>query len=402
MAGNPQKAPKYAQSIRIHSGEDALFADPKATRALVALMDMQAVMGGAASHFGGPSAFAEIMSALYGVVFHRKDPWYEYAQIINDAGHCENGIYALKANYSYADLNLESLKGFRSIQSPLTGHGESHLFPEGVYLSNGPLGSSLPQAQGLCLADGLAGRKRLTVTTISDGACMEGEAKEAMAAIPGLAQKGKMAPFVMVISDNNTKLSGRIDAQSFSMTPSFNSLSEMGWEVLKLENAHDLQFCVSMVETAFDQAMAHPQKPVCIHAKTIKGYGTKKTAESASGGHGFPLKCPTELRAFLEEIYQGHSLPQEFIDWSDEIVTAQQKNSEPNHSKGQNSQNLVAPKEKKEASKEKVQGGVARAMIHCRQKGLPVISVSADLPGSTGVAGFQKEFPECAIDCGCG
>lgn len=389
LVGNPKRVPKYAQPVTLHSGERVFFADPKATRAMLALMDMQAVMGGAACHFGGPSAFAELMSALYGLVFHRGNPWYEYAQIINDAGHCENGIYALKANYSYADLNLESLKGFRSIQSPLTGHGEFHLFPEGVYLSNGPLGSSLPQAQGLCLADHLMGGNRITVTAISDGACMEGEAKEAIAAIPGLAHKGKMAPFVMVLSDNNTKLSGRIDQQSFSMTPSFNSLQELGWEVLKLKEAHNLQACVSIMEEAFDKAVANRKKPVCIHAKTIKGYGTKKTADSHSGGHGFPLKSPTELKVFLEEIYGEEPLPQEFLDWSDEMVQkATQKNE--------------GVKGVKEPSVpcEKIQAGVTRAMIDCRQRGLPVVSISSDLPGSTGVAGFQKEFPEGSIDVG--
>ena len=390
LAGNPCEKPRYARNVKLFSREEVLFADPRATRALLALMDMQAVMGGAASHFGGPSAFAELMSAIYGVAFHRGDPWYESIQIINDAGHCENGIYALKANYSYGGLSLESLKGFRSIHSPLTGHGESHLFPEGVYLSNGPLGSSLPQAQGLCLADCLARRQRLTVTAISDGACMEGEAKEAMAAIPGLARKGKMAPFVMVISDNNTKLSGRIDEQSFSMTPSFHSLGEMGWEVLKLEEAHDLQACVSLVERAFDKAIADRRKPVCIHARTIKGYGTKRTVESASGGHGFPLKSPTELRDFLDEIYEGEPLPQEFISWSDEMVATQRARTESPQPQIDTSQ----------TPREKVQAGVTRAMVECRQRGLPVISVSSDLPGSTGTAGFQKEFPDGAIDVG--
>src|SRR5690606_35915658 len=148
--------------------------------------------------------------------------------LINDAGHCENGLYALKALYGFADLSLDDLKAFRSIQSPLTGHGESHLFPEGVLLSNGPLGSSLPQAQGLCMADRFMGSSRITVTTISDGGCMEGEAKEAFAAIPGLAKNGKMNPFVLIISDNNTKLTGRIDKDAFSMTPSFEALSSLG------------------------------------------------------------------------------------------------------------------------------------------------------------------------------
>ena len=400
LAGNPPGGPRYAQHIKLHSGEEIPFADPKATRAMIALMDMQAVMGGAACHFGGPSAFAELMSAIYGLAFHRGNPWYEWTQIINDAGHCENGIYALKANYTYAGLSLESLKGFRSLQSPLTGHGESHLFPEAVYLSNGPLGSSLPQAQGLCLADHLAGRhQRLTITTISDGGCMEGEAREAMAAIPGLAHKGQMAPFLMVISDNNTKLSGRIDEQSFSMAPSLKSLRDQGWKVLLLEDTHNLSSTVLMVEEAIHEATQNPRQPICLHARTIKGYGTQKTMESSSGAHGFPLKDPSELKAFLDEIYDNEPLPEEFVEWVNEMVQTHQKASQKKHqhSNTTNHNKASAPIDR---PKEKVQVGVTKAMIDCRRKGLPVISVSSDLPGSTGVEGFQKEFPECSIDVG--
>ena len=247
LAKNPKTGPQYAVDVKSTSGETLKLGDPKATRALISLMDMQAVMGGAASHFGGPSAFAELMSATWGLAFHqaikKNKPWFEMFHIINDAGHCENGLYALKSNLGHADLSLETLKGFRSIQSKLTGHGESHLFPEGVYLSNGPLGSALPQSQGLCYADRLLGNDRVTITAISDGACMEGEAKESFAAIPGLAKKGKMNPFVMIISDNNTKLGGRIDLDSFAMGPTFESLSALGWKVLKLEIAHDLTEC---------------------------------------------------------------------------------------------------------------------------------------------------------------
>ena len=73
--------------------------------------------------------------------------------------------------------NMDELKGFRSGSSRLTGHGESHLFAEGVMVSNGPLGSSLPIAQGLAVADKLTGNDRLTCCVISDGAMMEGEAR---------------------------------------------------------------------------------------------------------------------------------------------------------------------------------------------------------------------------------
>jgi transketolase len=50
--------------------------------------------------------------------------------------------------------------------------------------------------------------------------------------------------------------------------------------------------------------------------------------------------------------------------------------------------------------KEKVQAGLARAMIRAAQEGLPVFSISSDLAGSTGVSAFQKAFPERCVDVG--
>lgn len=389
LCGHENKQPQFASQIKLQNGSDVLAADPKATRALVALMDMFAVLGGAASHYGGPAALAELMSGLHAIIFKKaelqKKNWFDIAHIINDAGHCENGLYALKANYGMAGLDLNALKKFRSIESGLTGHGEVHCFEEGVYLSNGPLGSAFPQSQGLALADKLAGNsERITFCVLSDGAAMEGEAKEALAAVPGLAQKGKLAPFVLIITDNNTKLSGRIDQDAFSMAPTFNSLEALGWKVIRVENGNNLQACTTALELAMNAAEANPLIPVAVWAKTVKGIGTKKTADSASGGHGFPCKSPTELPAFLNEIYGDVTPPALFNTWIDELVVLENKIKA-----------AAVPD-----TGEKIQIGISKAMVAAFKKGLPVISVTSDLPGSTGVAGFRKEFPHAAIDVG--
>lgn len=381
----------------MQSGEALKVADPRATRAMVALMDMNAAHGGAASHYGGPAAFAELMSAAHGLMFHEARrlgvEWFEAFHFVNDAGHCENGLYALKANYGFADLNLEALKKFRSIESVLSGHGEAHLFPEGVLVSNGPLGSGVPQAQGLAIADALTSRKRITVCALSDGGAMEGEAKEALAAIPGLAKRGKVAPFVLIISDNRTKLSGRIDQDSFQMEPTFQSLEKLGWRVMRLDDGHHLQACVSTLEEAFRQVAIDPTVPVVIHARTIKGKGSKKAESSPTGAHGFPLKRADELPAFLSEIYDGHPVPPEFTAWADELIAYEKK-------KAAAASSGDAPKASSKVPSEKIQVGVAAALINARKAGLPVVSVSADLQGSTGVADFHKEFPEAALDVG--
>lgn len=393
---NPQSLePQFFNVVQSsHLGEISV-SDTKALRAMVALMDMQAVMGGAASHWGGPSAIAEIISSLFAYSFNEaksKDKnWNELYHIINDIGHSENIFYALKANYKMAGLDIKDLKGFRSIESKLTGHGESHLFPEGVYLSNGPLGSSISQAQGVCFADAISGHNnRVTISIISDGASMEGEAKEAFAAIPGLALKNKMSPFVMIISDNNTKLSGRIDEDAYSMEMSFESLSALGWKVLELKNAHDLQACLDVIEAAVIQAKENPQQPVAIHARTIKGYGIEATAKSASGGHGFPLKKPQELEAFLSEIYKDSDVPEVFVDWMNEQVQLENKKSSAAGSTNVDPEN----------PKEKIQLGIAKALIEGVKNSYPVFSVTSDLAGSTGVAGFHKEFPNNFVDVG--
>ncbi len=390
LHGNPTSELMWAQPVKTRQDKAINVPCPTASRAMIALMDMGAVQGGAASHFGGPSAFAEIMSSVFGFFFSKaheaKKEWHRMFHFVNDAGHCENGIYALKANYRLAGLSIESLHHFRSVESVLTGHGEAHLFPEGVYISNGPLGSGLPQAQGLAMAEGLSSQPRVTYAAISDGGCMEGEAREALAAIPGLAQNGRLGPFVLLISDNNTKLSGRIDQDSFSMQPTFTALEALGWNVQKIENGHDLQKVFSTIEAADEQVRNSPKKPVALWFKTIKGKGVLKTEQSASGGHGFPLKKADELPAFLQEIFQGQTIPAPFTEWM----------------------NLLISKENKPASggavltkKEKIQDGVAKALIEAVEKHrYPVFSVSADLQGSTGVESFRKKFPQNTFDVG--
>src|SRR5437868_2914618 len=135
--------PRYSVTVKNAKGEEVILGDPRATRALVALMDVHAVNGGAACHWGGPAAFAEIMAAIHGMLFATKGrEWHEAFNFVNDAGHTENGIYALRANYGFDGMTFEDLKAFRSISSKLTGHGDSHLKPQAVLPSTGPLSSA--------------------------------------------------------------------------------------------------------------------------------------------------------------------------------------------------------------------------------------------------------------------
>src|SRR3954463_2970751 len=85
LAAAPSATPQYSRKIKNAAGQDVIVADPDATRALVALMDVHAVIGGAACHWGGPAAFAEIMAAVHAIMFSTQGgPWYEAFNFVND------------------------------------------------------------------------------------------------------------------------------------------------------------------------------------------------------------------------------------------------------------------------------------------------------------------------------
>jgi transketolase len=395
LSGTPAHPPKYSVKVKNSAGAEVVVGDPRATRALVALMNVHAVVGGAACHWGGPAAYAEMMAAIHALMFATKGrEWHEAFNFVNDAGHAENGIYALRANLGFDNTTFEDLKGFRSIKSKLTGHGEAHLNPEGVLLSNGPLGSALPQAQGLAIADKVAKRDRVTICVVSDGASMEGEAKEAFAAIPGLAAKDRVNPFVMIISDNDTKLSGRITKDSFSMQRTFQSLGALGWNVISVPNGHDLPAVYQCIEKAIEQAKNNPNYPVCLWVKTIKGYGVKSTMENSAGGHGFPLANGEKITEFVNEIYGGET-PEEFASWAKALRADWETKEAEKKAKA-----AAAPTAAPAVKKDKIQSGLAKAAIRAAVDGLPVYSISSDVQGSTGISPFQKTFPERYIEVG--
>ncbi len=396
LAAAPAGGLRFAVRVRNRAGDEVVLADPRATRALVMLMNIHAVGGGAACHWGGPAAFAEINAALHGIMFGVGDrPWHEAYHYVNDAGHAENGVYALRANYGFDGLTLEDLRGFRSIVSKLTGHGESHLNPEGVLLSNGPLSSSVGQAQGLAMADRVAGSDRVTLLVVSDGASMEGEAKEAYAAIPGLATRGRLNPFLMVSSDNDTKLSGRISGDSFSMQPSLEALDDLGWQVLKVNEGHNLEAVYQAIEQGLEEARSNPRRPVCIWVKTVKGYGIESTAADKAGGHGFPLKDGEKALEWLAELYAGEEPPAVLKDWAVELRAVwEAKEAEKNAKAAVSAPAAVGVK------KDKIQAGLAKGAIRAAVEGYPVYSISSDVQGSTGMAPFQKTFPDRWVDVG--
>ena len=64
LADSPAGPPKYAVTVKNAAGDEVAVADPNATRAAVALMNIHAGTGGAACHWGGAGACGGVVGRL--------------------------------------------------------------------------------------------------------------------------------------------------------------------------------------------------------------------------------------------------------------------------------------------------------------------------------------------------
>jgi transketolase len=171
------------------------------------------------------------------------------------------------------------------------------------------------------------------------------------------------------------------------MQPTFEAMDDLGWDVRKVDNGHDLQLVFNTLEKAVADAKANPNKPVCIWAKTIKGYGVKSTMENSAGGHGFPLANGEKIVEFVSEIYDG-TVPDEFANWAKALRAEWEKKEADKKAKA--AAVAQAPSPVAPVKKDKVQAGLAAGAIRAAKEGYPVFSVSSDVQGSTGISTFQK------------
>src|SRR5258705_4344076 len=107
LAPTPGGPPKYPAKVKNGKGQEVILGDPRATRALLALMDVHAVNGGAACHWGGPAALAGIMAAIHRIKFLTQGrAWDETFKLVNHARHTENRIYDLRAKYPFHKMPI--------------------------------------------------------------------------------------------------------------------------------------------------------------------------------------------------------------------------------------------------------------------------------------------------------
>ena len=70
------------------------------------------------------------------------------------------------------------------------------------------------------------------------------------------------------------------------MEPTFDALEKLGWRVMRLQDGHQLQACVSTIEEALAQVRLDPTVPIAdSRARRSKAKAIKKPSNRARCAH---------------------------------------------------------------------------------------------------------------------
>uniref|UniRef100_A0A0G4GMM2 transketolase n=1 Tax=Chromera velia CCMP2878 TaxID=1169474 RepID=A0A0G4GMM2_9ALVE len=266
---------------------------------------MDSIAAAKSGHLGLPLGAAEIGAVLYGDVLQQnpEDPqWLNRDRFVLSAGHGSMFLYSWLHLAGY-DLPKDELKRFRQHHSMTPGHPEfpssEHNTP-GIESTTGPLGQGVSNAVGMAAAAKMAAARFNTpehkiidhhiFALCGDGCMQEGVFAEAAA----FAGHEGLDNLIVMYDSNAVTLDKMADWTMSEETA--DRLTALGWDVVTLEDGHDLQ----AIKAAVDNAKANKNgKPKMIVCKTEIGRGIPEVAgKTAAHGEG-GVKYVDEARKAL-------------------------------------------------------------------------------------------------------
>src|SRR5438105_2342504 len=263
---------------------------------------MDAVQKANSGHPGTPMALAPVAYILWQqfLRFDPEDPiWPIRDRFILSNGHASMLLYSLlylsgvrAVNPKYERLgepavSLEDIKNFRQLGSKCPGHPEYRL-TSGVETTTGPLGQGVATSVGMAIASrwsaahfNLPGHELFDFDVYAlagDGCMMEGISNEAAS----LAGHLRLANLCWIYDNNHITIEGSTSL-AFSDDVATRFLG-YGWNVTRVGDANDL----TMLDGAFDIAMATTDRPTLIIVDSHIGYGAPHKQDTHAA-HGEPL-----------------------------------------------------------------------------------------------------------------
>ena len=277
----------------------------------IRVLSATAIEKAKSGHPGLPLGAAPIGYSIFtNMTFNPKNPDFDNRdRFVLSAGHGSMLLYSLLYLFGYK-LKKEDIMNFRQLGAKTAGHPEYGVCP-GVETSTGPLGQGFANAVGMAIAETHLAEKfnkdnynivdHNTFVFCGDGCMQEGIQYEA-ASLAGHLKLGKL---IAIYDDNNITIEGDT---GITFTENVAKRHEaLGWQVLKVSDANDLQ----AISRAIKKAKAEKEKPSLIIVKSVIGYGSPLAG--SANCHGAPLgeQNVDELRKTLGWDYPPFEVPEE-------------------------------------------------------------------------------------------
>ena len=284
----------------------------------IRILSIDAIAAADSGHPGMPLGMADIATVLWKkfLKHNPKNPyWFNRDRFVLSNGHGSMLLYSLLHLTGY-DLDIESIKNFRSLNSKTPGHPECTV-TKGVDTTTGPLGQGLANAVGMAIAEKILSTqfntKELnlidhhTYVFVGDGCLMEGISHEACS-YAGTLGLGKL---IVLYDDNGISIDG--DVKGWFADDTKARFLSYNWHVIENVCGHD----ESQIENAITLAKAEKNKPTLIICKTIIGLGSIKQGSEET--HGSPLSADdiAQIRVKINWPHPPFFIPKEVYDgWS--------------------------------------------------------------------------------------
>ena len=245
-----------------------------------------------AGHIGGDFSVMDILVALYfdqmNISTENMDnPNRDY--FVMSKGHSVEAYYAVLAGKGFFGTE-EVVNEFSTFGSKFIGHPNNEL--PGIEMNSGSLGHGLPVCVGMAMACQMDERPSRVYTVMGDGELAEGSVWE------GFMAGGHygLSNLCAVVDRNHLQISGTTEAV-MTHENLHAQVESFGWHVIEV-NGNDMAELIA----AFEEAKTVNDRPTCIIANTIKGFGGGEVMENKANWHH---KVPTDaeyeqIKASLE------------------------------------------------------------------------------------------------------
>lgn len=243
------------------------------------VLDMIMKAGG--GHIGGDFSVMDILVTLYFAQMNIspencENPNRDY--FVMSKGHSVESYYAVLAEKGFFSTE-KVINEFSQFGSKFIGHPNNEL--PGIEMNSGSLGHGLPVCVGMALACRMDHRKSRIYTVMGDGELAEGSVWEGFMA----AGHYGLANLCAIVDCNHLQISGTTE-QVMTHEHLYEQVKSFGWNVIEV-NGNSIE----ELNGAFEQAELVTDRPTCIIANTIKGYGGGEIMENkASWHHHVPTK----------------------------------------------------------------------------------------------------------------